>query len=148
VVCFLLRLRWCLSSVDPWRLFCPFLIFVAGGGRSGRFAYQLVDEKSGWILLPTCLGGYVPRWVVSLPGESKVSAVLEASVLYSSGEVMADDHFMPGRSVDVRYADVFDILLVEAIKNCCVSSSERGTASSYEMLRSPATTTTGCSCKG
>jgi hypothetical protein len=61
-----------------------------------------------------------------LPRESEVSAVLEASVLCSSGEVMADDHFMPGRSVDVRYADVFDILLVEAIKNCCVSSSERG----------------------
>ena len=50
---------------------CPSLISVdvGIGGGSRRYAYQLVTEKSGWILLPTCLGGSVTRWVVSSFGE-------------------------------------------------------------------------------
>ena len=96
----------------------------------GRSAYQR-SEKSGWILLPTCPGGFVPCWVVSLAGESEFLVVLEASVLCSSSEVMADGHLMPGRSACVRHTDTFNILLVEAIKNYCGSSSERGTEAPF-----------------
>jgi len=108
---------------------CPSLISINANAVYGsrRYAWQLVTEKSGWILLPTCLGGFVPCWVVSLAGESKFLVDLEASVLCSSSEVMADGHLMPGRSVCVRHTDTFNILLVEAIKNYCGSSSERGT---------------------
>jgi hypothetical protein len=73
---------------------------------------------------------------------------LEAPGLWFLGEVMADGHLQPGRSAFLRYVDVFDILLLEAITNYGVSSSKRGTASSCTKLCSPATRTTGCSCKG
>jgi hypothetical protein len=49
--------------------FCPFLISVVAGGRSGRYVYQLV-EKPGWDLVPTFYGGFVPLRVVSFFGES------------------------------------------------------------------------------
>ena len=37
--------------------FCPFLVFIAAGGRFGRYGYQL-EEKPGWVLDPT-FGGSV-----------------------------------------------------------------------------------------
>ena len=42
--------------------------------------------------------------------------------------------FYAERSACVRYADAFDILLLEAIKNYCGSLSERGTASNCRKL--------------
>ena len=115
---------------------CPSLISVdvGVGGGSGRYAYQLVTEKSGWILLPTCLGGSIPCWVVSLFGGPEFWVDLVAPALWFLGEVMADGHLQPGRSAFLRYVDDFDILLLEAIKNY-VSSSVRGTASSCWKLR-------------
>ena len=95
-----------------------------------RYVYQLVTEKPGWFLLRTCLGGSVPRWVVSSFGEPEFWVDLVAPALWFLGEVMADDHLQPGRSAFLWYVDAFDILLLEAVKNYVVSSSVRGMASS------------------
>ena len=123
---------------------CPSLISVdvGIGGGSGRYAYQLVTEKPGWFLLPTCLGGLVLRWVVSSFGEPEFWVDLVAPALWFLGEVMADGHLQPGHSMFLRYVDDFDILLLEAIKNY-VSSSARGRTSSCWKLRSPVTRAAG-----
>ena len=97
---------------------CPSLISVdvGVGGGSGRYAYQLVTEKPGWFLLPTCLGGSIPCWVVSSFGEPEFWVDLVAPALWFLDEVMADGHLLLGRSAFLRYVDDFDILLLEAIK--------------------------------
>jgi hypothetical protein len=66
--------------------FCPFLISVIASRRFERYGYQL-DEKPGWILVPTFSGGSIPLWVVPSSGELLVD--LEVPDLWSSGEVMA-----------------------------------------------------------
>ncbi|CAO2166250.1 unnamed protein product [Urochloa humidicola] len=113
---------------------------AAGGGR--KMVYQLATEKPGWSLLPTCFGGSITLWVVLSSGDSEFSTDLDASDLWSSGDVMAESHLQPGRSTFLRYVDVLDILTLVAIKNY-VSSSGRGAASSCRLLRSPATRMTG-----
>jgi len=131
------------------RFVCPSLISVdvGVGGGSGRYVYQLVTEKSGWFLLPTCLGGSVLRWVVSSFGEPEFWVDLVAPALWFLDEVMVDGHLLLGCSAFLRYVDDFDILLLEAIKNY-VSSSVRGTASSCWKLSSPVTRTTGVFLQG
>jgi hypothetical protein len=136
---------------DPVGLFCPSLVPVGGADLTddelGRYAYQLVTEKSGWILLPTCSGGLVTGWVVSSPVDSRFLADLGVPVLWSSGEVMVDRHLQPGRSACLRYVDAFNILLFEAIKKS-ICSSERGMTSSCRRLRSSVTRTTGIFLQG
>ncbi|CAN6180317.1 unnamed protein product [Urochloa humidicola] len=103
---------------------------------------QLVTEKSGWILVPTNVGGLFTLSVVLSSGDSEFWAD-KASDFWSSGDVMAESHLQPGRSTILRYVDAVDILLVVAIQNCNVLSSGRGSVSCRRMLRSPATRTAG-----
>jgi hypothetical protein len=92
------------------------------------------------------LGGFVPRRVLLSSDDSEFLEDLEASDLWSSGEVMADGHLKPKRSACVWCVDAFDRLLKVATQNCIVPSSGRGSASSCRMLRSPATRMTGKMC--
>ncbi|KAJ1257053.1 hypothetical protein BS78_K229900 [Paspalum vaginatum] len=108
----------------------------------GRYIYQLIEE-SGWSLVPTCFGGFLPLWVVPSSGEPGLMLVFEAPDPLSPGDSMAGGHLQPARSAISVHLDVFEVLLMEAIKNCEVSSSRRRSASSIWLLRLPVTGTTG-----
>jgi hypothetical protein len=139
------------SSVDFLLSGVPMLL-AAGGQRSFyslqdgvdgclvRSVYQH-EVKSGWSSVPTCFGGLVLLQGALLSGESGILAVLEASYSSSSGDVMADDHFLQsGRSVSTRHIGC-DVLLKTASKNY-VPSSERRSASSC-VLRPAAARNSG-----
>ena len=96
--------------------------------------------KSGWLLVPACLGGSVPLRG-SLFGEMEPLAVFEASEFLLPGDVMVNGHlFQPGRSASTKHVG-FDMLLRMASENF-VPSPERKSASSCG-LRLPAARTTG-----
>ena len=130
---------------DCFVRFAYFFSYVKG---RKSVLYQLV-EKSGWALVPTSIGGFVPLWgfiplwVVQSSGLSELLVILEEPDLWPSGDAMASGHLLPGRSVVLRHVDIIDMLLMVALENCDVSSSERGSASGSGWLRSPVTRTTG-----
>jgi hypothetical protein len=105
-----------------------------------RSVYQH-EVKSGWSSVPTCFGGLVPLQGASSSGNSETLAVFEASDFSSSGDVMADGHFLqPGRSASTRHIGC-DVLLKTASKNY-VPSPERRSASSC-VLRPAAARNSG-----
>ncbi|KAJ1286948.1 hypothetical protein BS78_03G391700 [Paspalum vaginatum] len=110
---------------------CPFLVFVG------------VIEESGWSLIPTCFGGFLPLRVVPSSGEPGLLLVFEALDPLSPGDAMVGGLLQLEHSTISVHVDVFEVLLMEAIKNCEVSSSERRSTSSVWLLRPPVTETTG-----
>ena len=125
------------------RCSAPFLVVVeaAVGDDFGRYVCQL-REKLGWILCPTCFG-FIPLWVVLPSGVLEFLVTIEAPDSLYSGDEMAGGHLLrPGRSAVTKYVDSFDMLLLVPTKICAQSSGRRS-ASSFMVLRPPATKTTG-----
>ena len=129
--------------MDLVRVLRPSLILVgvAIGDGLGRYVYQLM-EKLGWILCPTCFG-FIPLWVVLPSDVLEFLVTIEApDSLYSSDEMAGGHLLRPGRSAVTKYVDSFDMLLLVPTKICAQSSGRRS-ASSFMVLRPPATKTTG-----
>ncbi|OQU83827.1 hypothetical protein SORBI_3005G184000 [Sorghum bicolor] len=110
-------------------------------GSSG-FDYQL-DEKPGWVLVPTFFGGAAPlRGSSSSFGELR-ALVLVASDSSVSDDVMVDGHlFQPGRSAVTKHVGI-NVLHKTATKNCD-SSPERRLASSNVLWPPAARQTRSC----
>ncbi|KAJ1277629.1 hypothetical protein BS78_04G018200, partial [Paspalum vaginatum] len=63
----------------------------------GRYIYQPIEE-SGWSLVPTCFGGFLPLRVVPSSGEPGLLLVFEAPDPLSPGDAMAGGHLQSTRS--------------------------------------------------
>ncbi|KAJ1289312.1 hypothetical protein BS78_02G154600, partial [Paspalum vaginatum] len=57
-----------------------------------------VIEESGWSLVPTCFGGFLPLRVVPSSGELGLLLVFKAPDPLSPGDAMAGGHLQPARS--------------------------------------------------
>lgn len=121
------RLRW-------WQFWCL------------RRAWEvcLPTCAAGLVLDPTSFGGLLPLLGVLASGEMGVLADLVVPDLYF---FQRGDGHRPSSAArafsGVRYADVFDVLLLLAMENYDVPSVRGSASSCGRALRSPATSMTG-----
>jgi hypothetical protein len=120
----------------------PVLALDFSGDELGRYVYRFAVQP-GWILPTTYFGGLIPLLGVLSSGVWGLLVLLEAPNPFSFGDVMAACHlFRPARSMAIKCADAFVILLLVPCKNCVYSSGRRS-ASSSKWLQPLATRTTG-----
>ena len=110
------------TAMDIWRNF-------------GRFVYQLV-EKPGWVWIPPSLVILLPFGLYLSPVSQGCCWPLRRQIPCFTGDVMVGGHiFQLGRSTSLHHVNALDMRLMVASKNYEELSSERGSASSYTLLR-------------